>query len=221
MSQRFIVALGFLALGCGAGSARDLSHGETEYLKAVKQRVADNRAAVEGLLADLGSMDRYYARIEREKTVTAFAQAKLLESMKAPWTTPPEHLQATQRAVVLYHLYELLDQERQRFEAQQAARDAERNLPLATYAQLGILLNEAIENEKVILEYLDSGDVGQIAATFDETLRQAHAFSLELAKSDDQRLQQIAADAEQAAARAQQARNAIQAVLTSFFESRK
>jgi hypothetical protein len=213
--------LGALALGCSTASVRQLSKGETEYLDAVTTRVDANRASSEQFLDALAVVDRQYAAIEREKGMNAIAEAKLLESMKAPWESPPAHLQATQRAVILFHLYELLSKDRALFEAEQTERAESRTATLATYDQLATLLHAILTDEKIILQYLEQPKGSQIAGVVNETLVQATAFQAELAKSNDARLQKFAAETATAIERAEAAKAAAVSVLKAAADAKK
>ena len=210
-------------LGCGCSSAtvRELTKGETEYTAAVAKRVDDHSAYVEQLVLDLRAIDRQYAHEEREKTLTAIAAAKLLESMKAPWAAPSASLQTTQRAVVLFHLYELLGQQRALFEAEQIERDARRQKIIDSYQKLGTVLSSVITNEKIVLEYVNQPKGSQIAAIIDETLKESSVMSAELAKSSDPRLQMLAAQTEKAADRVEKTKDAIQAALEALNNLKK
>lgn len=218
---RSLICAALLACGCSSASVRELTKAETEYTAAVATRVDDHRAAVQQLVADLRAIDRQYAREEREKTLTAIAGAKLLESMKAPWAAPSPSLQTTQRAVVLFHLYELLGQQRALFEAEQTERDARRRKIIDSYQSLGTLLSRVLNDEKLVLEYVNQPKGSQIAAIIDETLKESSALSAELAKSSDPRLQALAAQTEKATDRVDKTKNAIQAALQAFHNQTK
>lgn len=214
MNGRWLtLGLACVTIGCGTASVRDLSQAERVYLDAVSKRVDAHAVAVEELVNKLRDIDRKYAQEERKQTHTAVAEAKLLESMRAPWTTPSPSLQTTQRAVILFHLYELLAQERAAFEAEQAERDARRQKVVDDYERIGNLLHHVIENQKVVLEYANRPAGSQIAAIADETLKQADAFNGALAKSTDPRLQALAEETTKASERVEKTKSAIQAAL--------
>src|SRR3569832_170245 len=99
------LALSLATSGCGAGNVRQLTKSENDYMAAVSKRVDENSAVLEKLMTDLATIESTYALTERQKPTTAMAQAKLLEAMKSPWAAPAPSLQATQRAVALFHLY--------------------------------------------------------------------------------------------------------------------
>ena len=94
-------------------------------------------------------------------------------------------------------------------------------MPLETYGKAAALLDEAIANEQVILQYLEQPTSARIAAVVDETLIQADAFDAELAKSNDARLQRLAEAGQRASDHAKEARDAIESALKSFGEEKK
>jgi len=216
-----LVVGALLSSGCGAASVRALTKGENDYIGAVSKRIDENHAALDQLMSDLRSLDRQYAFTEQQKTTTAVAEAKLLEAMKSPWTAPSPSLQATQRAVALFHLYDLLGQEQARFEAGQAERDAQRQGVVDAYSKISKLMAEVLTNEKVVLEYVNQPPGSQIAGILDETLTEAHAFNDEVSRSQDPRLQALASETQKATDRVDQAKAAIEAVLNALNTAKK
>jgi hypothetical protein len=214
-TRSFTIALALLGVGCGSRAVRDLSKAEQDYLVAVTHRVDEHRSAVERMLVDLGAIERQFAAVERQNTMTAVAEAKLLESMQAPWAAPSPSLETTQRAVILFHLYDLLAQQRALFEAEQDQRDEERQQVLAAYDKLAELLNETLADEKIVLEYLNQPASSQIASVVEQTLLEAHAASDSLAKSDDPRLQRLAAETDKISDRVERTKKAIQDALAA------
>ncbi|HEY3253755.1 MAG TPA: hypothetical protein VGJ91_07400 [Polyangiaceae bacterium] len=210
-----------LACGCSSAPVRELSKAEGDYLAAVAKRVDEHSVAVAQLVQDLRTIDRQYAQEERQRTLSAIAQTRLLESMKPPWPAPSSSLQATQRAVVLFQLYELLGQERAVLEAEQTQRDARRQKIIDSYQQLGTVLSRVITNEKIVLEYVNQPKSSRIAAMIDETVKESSALSEELAKSSDPRLQALAAQTEKATERADKARDGIKAALEALSNLKK
>ncbi|HYP97853.1 MAG TPA: hypothetical protein VER96_04210 [Polyangiaceae bacterium] len=221
IKRQLLVCAVLLVSGCSSASVRELTKAETDYTAAVAKRVDDNSAAVEQLILDLRTIDRQYAHEEREKTLTAIAEAKLLESMKAPWAAPSASLQTTQRAVILFHLYELLGQQRALFEAEQTERNARRQKITDSYQKLGTVLSSVITNEKIVLEYVNQPKGSQIAAVIDETLKESKALSAELATSSDARLQALATQTEKATDRVEKTKDAIQAALEALNNLKK
>lgn len=222
MSRLFLLgSLAVLSVGCGTGAVRELTKAEQEYLVAVEKRADSHRATVEALLADLRALERQFAFAERQNTTTAVAQAKLLESMQAPWAAPSASLETTQRAVILFHLYELLGQEKALFEAEQEERDAERQKVMDEYDTLANLLKDALEDEKIVLAYANQPTGSHIAAILEQTLTEAHAASGSLAKSSDPRLQKLAGETDRIADRVAKAKEAIQDAINAAKGAKK
>jgi hypothetical protein len=216
-----LLALALAVPGCCAASVRQLTRGEEEYMAAVSKRVEENRAALEQLMADLASIERQYAFTELQNATTAIAQQKLLEAMRSPWAAPASSLQSTQRAAALFHLYELADQQKARFDAEQSERATERQKVLDAYATISRLMAEVLTNERVVLEYVNQPRSSQIAALFEETLEKAHAFGDELGKSTDPRLEALAKETEKATERVDRAKAAIETALNNLNSVKK
>ena len=142
----FVVALtAQAAAGCHA--VRDLEKDERVYLQSLRAQVKKNGADLQKAIADIGAIYESAAEAERERTLRAIAKARLLESMQSPWSSPGSSMQATQRSVMLYHLYDLSSMEQRAFEAERVARVERRAQISRSWNRLGELLDEAIRSQ--------------------------------------------------------------------------
>lgn len=210
-------SLGLLALlasfGCGAGQVRVLTQSEEDYLKALKTSVTENQPKLQRALDDIGLIHENAAVTERKQRLDGIAKEKLLESLKSPWTTPPTNMQATQRAVVLSHLYDLAQTEQQAFEAAQAERASARTQIASRWERIGKLLGDALTNQEKILKDLNQPTDQQVENVLSNFLLETKAFQGELAKSDDPELKRLAADTEKALGKVDGAKSKLESVL--------
>ena len=166
-----------------------------------------------GLLGELGAE---YERMAFSEEL-AMSQTKRLESMQAPWAAPPDSLVATQRAVVLYHLYEVERAEHKVLMSRIAARRESATQVLAAYRKLRTLLEDAGKNLEIVLGHLNQPESARIRALTTTFLNEVTAFRNQLQASENPRLREMAEDAarfEEAARKArEQADKALETIL--------
>jgi hypothetical protein len=213
------LACGLLATGCAAmdpGAVRDLSAAERRAFAALDQRLRDNRPAMQDAVGTLGELGAEWTEqaFEAERNL---ARARRLESMQAPWAQTAGEYAQTQRAVVLYHLYEVEMAEQQVLEGRVAARRAAAEELLGAYDRYAGLLGEATGALEVVMEHLEQPDSARLAAAIATLLDETAAFREALQRSDNPRLQALAAEVARSEAAAmavrQQADAAVQAML--------
>ena len=215
---RVTTVLGLLLMsGCATGgSVRQLGPLEMEVIHAVDKAVTDHGPMLEAAARSLGELGAEYAKKEFELELSV-AKAKRLESMQAPWASPTSDLASTQRAVVLYHLYEVEMAEQRVLDARMAERRAAAQQIIAHYGRLSPLLRESAQNMETLLQYLNQPKGAHIAAFAQAFLGEVTAFRSTLQASDNLELQRLAADVaryEASAGRAkEQAASALDAIL--------
>ena len=192
----FAVFAVFSASCASSGSVRDLGVKEKEVIQGVQKRISANKPMVDSASKSLGELGAAYAEKEFELEL-ALAKAKRLESMQSFLASPPEEFRETQRAVVLYHLYEVEQTEQKVLEARMAERRASVEEIGAAYRQLEVLLKDAAKNLEIVLEYLNQPKSARILAFTENFLSEVTAFRETLEKSDNPRLQRLAADVAQ------------------------
>jgi hypothetical protein len=212
-----LVLLSLFALaGCSglSGKAtRALTASELDYLNRLRSRVAENGPKLDETLATMTSLTARH--VAREHTLAlSISKAKLLESMKSPWAPAAQQGQLeTQRSVALYHLYDLAEAERAVIDARVAERRAATKAVADSYGQLRILIDRAIENEKVLLAYLDRPQSTRIAGVATTFLAEVQAFNRQLALSEHPELRKLATSLVAAEERVSKARERIDAAL--------
>jgi hypothetical protein len=137
--------------------------------------------------------------------------------MRAPWAAPRSEFATTQRAVVLYHLYQMELAEREELEARIRERRARAREVLVTYRRLHALLVEASENLELVLEYLNQPASTRISEYTENLLAEIGAFRAELQQSENPQLRGLAEDVaryQEAARRSREdAEKAVDAIL--------
>lgn len=193
--RRLVIPLGVALLSaCATGrSIRQLGPMEMQLIQAVDSAVAANEPMMRAAANNLGELGAEYTQKEFELELS-LAKAKRLESMQAPWASPTPDLAATQRAVLLYHLYEVEMAEQRVLDARMAERRAAAREVLANYQRLGPLLTEAARNMEVLLQHLNQPKSAQIMAFADALLGEVTAFRERLRASETPELQALAAD---------------------------
>ena len=211
------VAIILVAGGCASsGSVRELGVSEKAMFAALDERLDQNDTFVRKTADQLGELGAEYVRIEfdLERKLT---RAKLLEAMRTPWIAPPDDLIMNQRAIVLYHFYELELAEEKVLDARIRERKAHTREILTAYRRLNALLKDAATNLEVVLENLNQPTDAQIRAFTSTFLAEVTAFREQLRKSDSPRLRELADDVEryeEAARKANEnAENALRAIL--------
>lgn len=216
-----VASLGISLLGgCGwmTGKAtRSLTEAEQRYLQHVLDRVKQNEQALTESLDTLMNLASRNMAREHSSTLS-ISKAKLLESMRSPWAKGSNAEQfKTQRAVALYHLYDLAESEREVVNARIKERRAAMRAVAESYGQLVSLLYEAIENEHLVLAHLDQPSSARIAGVLSAFAEEVRAFHQQLARSDNPEWRALAAQVAQAEAQVSEAKARIE---SSLFSSR-
>ena len=216
--QRMMHVLGVPAIFalCGCASfgrgVRDLTASEKAYLTALREGVTANQPKLQNALDDIGHIHDETAAREQRDLLGAIAKAKLLESLRSPWAPAP-NTRETQRAVVLFHLYDLAQSEQRAFEAAQAQRAAVRAQIASHWIRIEDLLSQATDNQEQILKDLNQPADQQVANVVGDFLAEAKAFQSELAKSDDPELKRLADETERALAKVDNAKDQLDGIL--------
>ncbi len=152
MRTVLIICLALLTTGCVRG-VRELGHKERQAFDALSQRLKDNAQPMEAAANTLSRLAAEYAELQFELE-TAVAHAKRLESMRAPWVLPPADMAETQRAVILYHLYEVEMAQQKLLDALiQERREATDHI-VERYEKLCQLLEQSQGNLETTLGYI-------------------------------------------------------------------
>jgi hypothetical protein len=202
--------------GCasfGRAKVATLTTEEQQYMTALKKAVADNQTEVQKALDDIGRIHDNAVATEQSLLLGAVAKAKLLESMKSPWVNAPTNMGETQRAVVLFHLYDLSQSELQAAEAARVQRATARTQIVAHWAHIGDLLGQALKNQEAILKDLNQPADQQLLNAVGNFLTDAKAFQAELAKSDDPELKRLASETDKALTKVDNAKDQLENVL--------
>lgn len=205
------------AAGCASGgSVRELGQAEQEMFKTLSDTLASNEKMVRKVSDQLGALGADYTRLEfeLEQSVT---KARLLDAMQSAWTAPPSEFAETQRAVVLYHFYELELAEDKVLEARIRERRERSREILTAYRTLNKLLKDASRNLEIVLENLNQPTDATIRAFTASFLAEVTAFREELEQSENPRLRQLAEDVaryeEEAIRTSEKAEKALDALL--------
>lgn len=189
-----LLLISVMAAGCASGgSVRELGQTEQEMFQTLSDTLKSNEKMVRKVSEQLGELGVDYTRMEFELEQSV-SKAKLLEAMQAPWATPRGEFAETQRAIVLYHFYELELAEDKVLEARiREQRESAREI-LTAYRKLNKLLEDAAKNLEIILEYMNQPTEAQIRAFTANFLAEVTAFREELQQSENPRLQRLAKD---------------------------
>lgn len=182
----------FAACASG-GSIRELGTLELQTLNAVDSALTENEAMMIGAATNLGELGAEYAAVEFDLELK-MVQAQRLEAMRAPWAGPSDDLVATQRAVVLYHLYEVELAQQKVLDARLAERRAAGRRVMEAYGRLAPLLRGASDNMEVLLEHLNQPKDAQIRMIAGAFLGEVTAFRTALQASENPELQALAAN---------------------------
>ena len=205
---------------CATGGAvRNLSNEEMNILAETHDRLKTNRDDVHGAIDDL-SDNLSGALGDQHSLQLSIAKAQLLESMKAPWVQTKNSNTATQREVVLYHLFALA-------EAEQAALDArlrERQLAFVelkkAYDLLVSDMGALVESQKILLAHLNQPTNARISAIIGTTLDEVKAFSETLGASDNPRLRALAANVEKYEVKVEREKDKVDEILEKIVTQR-
>lgn len=193
----FSVFVVFLVSACASpGPIMEIGEREKEVINKVQKRLEENQPKVEEAAATLGELGAAYTQLDFELEL-ALAKAKRLESMQSFLASAPKNFRITQRAVVLYHLYEVEQAEQKVLEARMAMRRASVKEISAAYAQLQSLLDSAASNLEIILEHLNRPRRARILAFTENFLAEVKSFRETLETSSNPRLKKLAADVAQ------------------------
>lgn len=212
-----------LLTGCGVfegAAVRALGNREKEALDKLSQRLAENQKPLRAAASQLDALTAEYARIEFQEEL-ALSKAKLLESMRSPWADPSPGIAETQRAVVLYHLYELELSQLKALDARIEARiSAEKELTKAG-RELQRLVEKAADNLALVLRHLNQPRSARIRAFTETFLAEVSAFRGQLSQSDNPHLRAIAERVQHYEQRAQEAKTRIDRLLDVFLKSKE
>lgn len=210
-----ILGIALVLSGCAGlsgGSVRKLSELEKDYYAKLQERMKSNAKSFNESLDDLLRLAVSSAEDEHSLSLS-ISKAKLLESMKAPWSSPGTGMVATQKAVVLYHLYDLAEASQSAFHARvEERRGAIRALKEA-YTGLAALLDQAAEAQKLLLAYLDQPASARASAFVGNVLTEASAFRERLDESQNPELKALAARTGQAVERVAKAKEQVDNLL--------
>jgi hypothetical protein len=212
-----LVVLAVAASGCGH-NIRALATEESTYYTKLHKAVAENGEKIKLAVDDLAIIEEHAVRQERANGLTRIARAKLLDQMPSLWRTVPPNLVETQKAVALERLYDLEAAEEAAVSAALAEREAARAEVVAAWQKMLSVLDDAIDKQKVLLQYLNQPPNAQVSGFLTEFSTQAAAFKTELDVANDPRLQSVAAAAGQASDRGNQARFRLDELITKLTE---
>jgi hypothetical protein len=187
-SAAFCLIVAFAALGaaCSSHGVRALTKEEMVYFKKFEARVDQNRAALKSALGHLEELANDYERQGSSEEVD-LARPKLLGSMANAGATDEV------RNATLFQLYELANAEAAASDATQQLRREKLDVILEHYASIQALLQRAIQNEKTIFVELNQPASSQALRSAGLLLSEVKNFREELAKSDNPKLQALAA----------------------------
>ncbi len=181
-----------VASGCAnfdTDSVRALSEAEIEVLEDTHERLKENQAAVRGSLDDLADSVAFALR-HQHRLSSNVAKAKLLESMRSPWTS--RTLSATQKEVALYHLFELAEAEQAAMTAKMRERRAEIGNLKKAYGELVTSMAALVNAQGQLLTHLEQPTSTRVGLVMEQLLVESRAFREALENEDDPRLQRLA-----------------------------
>ncbi len=178
--------------GC-ATSTRQLSNEEFNALKKLKTRLQDNRDTVHGSFDDLSRISNEVST-DLNSLELSISKAKLLESMKSPWTNPHPDMAATQKEVAFYHLYSLSEAQNELYEARLKERRQHIKEVKKAYDNMVTVTDKIIEAEKIILAHLNQPASARISAFIANVMVETKAFRKTLSESDNPKLKELAKD---------------------------
>ena len=211
----FLMLLG----GCVSnGPIRDLGKKEKDVIQKLNKRLADNKPIIESATKVMGDLGAQYEEYNFALELS-LAKSKRLDSMQSFLSSPPDEFRETQRAVILYHLYEVELAEQKVLQARMAERRASVQEIATAYAQLGKILSDATKNLEVLLKHVNRPKNARIVAFTDTFLGEVKTFRTTLAESDNPRLKELASEVEAFEIRAEKAKQDATSALQLFTSS--
>lgn len=194
-ARALAAAAGLLALGLGGcASSRavtELSLHQVDAYDALLARLEQQLEPMELALYELRRLDADYTakafELERE-----LARAEKLDAMNAPWAHPDQEWLETQRAVMLYNLYEVDRAEDLVLSARLAERQARIDQVFERYETSVELVRQAVEHVDAIAAYLGRSRTARLQELTGQFLDQVRAFGEGLEGSDSPRLRALA-----------------------------
>ncbi len=194
------------SVGCGTTKPLlELGEKERSVIAKLQARVADNGPKLQKAARNLGELGAEYEALNFELE-DQLAKARQLESMQSFLTTVPEEFRQTQRAVVLYHLYETEQAEQSVLQSRMNQRRQSTVDINRAYTQFATLLNDALKNMEVILRYANQPKSARIQSSTDNFLTEVRSFRTTLEATESTRLKSLAADVQKIEERALKAR---------------
>ena len=210
------VSVAISLCSCASNNAiLELSEKEKAVISKVRAKVAENKPKVIKAADNLGELGADYEELNFELE-DSLAKARQLESMQSFLSTVPEDFRETQRAVVLFHLYETEQAEQKVLQARMAQRRESTKIIVDAYSQFTTLLDDALSNLEILIRYVNQPKSAQILAVTDTFLEEVKSFRSTLQETDNSRLNQIAAKVQSFEERAAIARSKSAEALQQF-----
>lgn len=208
-----VMLIAFLLVGCSSSQAvRQLSVAEKQAFDSLSVRLDNNRQFMEKALGALSELGAAYTESASELE-QALSKAKLLESMQSTLANTSDEFVETQRAVILYHLYEMDLAEQKMLESRVAEREAACAEVQDAYDQLNDLLAGATDNLEVIIRYMNQPKKARIKELTANFLGEVNAFRMQLAGEENPLLNKLANDVARYEARVNVSRARAEAAL--------
>jgi hypothetical protein len=194
-------------VGCSPKATTALTQAEIDTLNKLHGRLNENRGKLARSLDDLNAVGA--EALQDQHTLSlSLSKAKLLESMRSPWSNPDADMAATQKEVAFYQLYALAEAEQDLLQKRLRTRRESIDRIAVAYDRMSTLTTQMIECEKLVLADINKPADAQVIAFVNQLLVEAKAFRETLAASDNPKLQQLAKDVEKAESRVEKARDA-------------
>ncbi len=191
----YVILILIICIGCSISgrNVRKLSDKEKEIMEKTHTRLKENKARVFGSLNDLQD-NTAMAMADHHSLQLSISKAKLLESMKSPWTHPHTDIVATQKEVALYHLFSLAEAEQAALDTRLASRHQSIKELKKAYSNLVTLMGALVESQKLLLTHLNQPANARVTEFIANVLTEAKAFREVLDASDSPHLKELAAD---------------------------
>lgn len=219
--QFLIVLLSCLLCGCGLNlgkrAALNLGSAELEVFEALTTRLKQNQKAIDSVAATIGRLGADY--VEKEHRLAAkISSGKRLEAMEAPWQSGQTPTAKSQRAMALYHLYEIERSEQALLEARMQERIVAAAEIRQAYQRLMAIHQEAVLNLKLIMEHINQPPNSRIALIARQFLQETAELQSVLALDDDPKLRAIAERIARYEARIEQSKNRLNNALDTILQ---
>ncbi len=189
-----ILLVALMLAGCSSSQAvRQLSVAEKQAFDSLSVRLDENRQYMETALTALSALGASYTESATELE-QALSKAKLLESMQSTLANASDEFVETQRAVILYHLYEMDLAEQKMLESRVAERETACAEVLDAYNRLNNLMAGATDNLEIVIRYMNQPKKARIKELTANFLGEVVAFRQDLAGQDNPLLNKLADD---------------------------